>query len=122
MPSIRKLTPEEMKALENRGKGQRKLVEEEYDAILREYTVGDYGVAELSDDEKRLTVRNRLKAAAGRRGVALEFRRTRGPQLRFQVIDGAKSSPKKGRGRAAEPEAASAKKRAGRPRKAAQPA
>lgn len=86
MPNVRKLTPEEVREIEGRIKGQRKLVEEEYDAILQEYSIGDYGEAELGPDEKRITVRNRLRAAAHRRDVGLEFRRTRGNTLRFKVV------------------------------------
>ena len=86
MPNVRKLTPEEVRDIEGRIKGQRKLVEEEYDAILQEYTIGDYGEAELGPDEKRITVRNRLRAAAHRHDVGLEFRRTRGNTLRFKVV------------------------------------
>jgi hypothetical protein len=86
MPSIRKLSPAEVDALRNPRKGQRKTIEEEYDAILSEYNLGDYGVAELGDEEKRLTVRNRLRRAAERRGLSISFRRTKGPKLRFQII------------------------------------
>jgi hypothetical protein len=86
MPTIRKLTESEVQTLKNRNRGQRKLVEEQYDAILSEYTEGDYGEAELEPEENRLTVRNRLKAAAKRRGLGLVFRRTKGPVLRFQVV------------------------------------
>jgi hypothetical protein len=88
MPSVRKLAPNEIATYENRGKGQRKLIAEQYDELLREYDAGDYGEAELLPDENRLTVRNRLKAAAARRGLSLDFRRTRGPTLRFQVHNG----------------------------------
>src|SRR2546428_10417605 len=98
MPQLRKLGPEEVKALENKGKGQRRLTEEQYDAFLSEYDVGDYGEAELEADEKRLTVRNRLKAAAKRREAGIEFRRTQGSIIRFHVIaftDGAaKATPR----------------------------
>src|SRR5215217_5127798 len=66
MPNFRKLEPEEVQQIENKGKGQRKLTEEQYDAILAEYSIGDYGEALLDADENRLTVRNRLKAAARR--------------------------------------------------------
>jgi hypothetical protein len=99
MPSVRKLAPEEVRAIENRGKGQRKLIEEQYDELLRDYAPGDYGEADLDPDENRLTVRNRLKAAAARRGMSLEFRRTRGPLLRFYVQSGAaeKKAPRGGR-------------------------
>lgn len=89
MPSVRKLNPDEVRAIENRGKGQRKLIEEQYDELLREYNPGDYGEADLDPEENRLTVRNRLKAAAARRGMKLEFRRTKGLTLRFQVHNGA---------------------------------
>lgn len=140
MPSVRKLTPEEVQAQQRAGKGQRKLVEEEYDAILRDYELGDYGVAELGPDEKRLTVRNRLKAAALRRGIGLEFRRTRGYQLRFQVVENVPAAPAKAErapakkrapaavaasvaiaAPASEPPAAPVKKKPGRPRKPTAP-
>jgi hypothetical protein len=52
---------------QNKGKGQRKLTEELYDGILAAYAVGEYGEAALEDGENRLTVRNRLRAAASRR-------------------------------------------------------
>jgi hypothetical protein len=82
---VRKLSPEEVQAQEKRVRGARKLVEEEYNAILNDYDIGDYGVAELGPEESRLAVRNRLKAAATRRGLSLVFRRTKGLQLRFHV-------------------------------------
>ncbi|MEN9937986.1 MAG: hypothetical protein RLZZ387_4565, partial [Chloroflexota bacterium] len=69
MPSVRKLAPEEVRAIENRGKGQRKIIEEQYDEIMSEYGPGDYGEADLMPEENRLTVRNRIKAAAARRGL-----------------------------------------------------
>jgi hypothetical protein len=86
MPNFRKLAPEEVKAYQNKGKGQRKLVEEQYDAFLSEYDVGDYGEATLDAGENRLTVRNRMKAAAARRDVGIDFRRTQGDLLRFQIV------------------------------------
>jgi hypothetical protein len=86
MPHVRKLAPEEVQAIENKGKGQRKLTEEQYDAFLSEYAVGDYGEAELDADEKRLTVRNRLRAAALRREVGIAFKRIHGDTIRFQIV------------------------------------
>jgi hypothetical protein len=86
MPQVRKLSPAEVETLVYKPKGQRKQIEEQYDAILGEYTVGDYGEANLESDEKRLTVRNRLRAAAERRGLRIEFRRTSGDLLRFQIV------------------------------------
>jgi hypothetical protein len=105
MPSVRKLNPDEVWALENKGKGQRKLVEEQYDGILSEYAIGDYGEAMLEPGENRLTVRNRLKAAARRRNVAIDFRRTKDDLLRFRILapasaaDAAPASTGKARGR-----------------------
>lgn len=86
MPSVRKLSADEVRTIEGKVKGQRKLVEEQYDQIMQEYNEGDYGEAELEPNENRITVRNRLKAAAARRGLALEFKRTKGDILRFKVV------------------------------------
>ncbi len=86
MPSVRKLSADEVWALENKGKGQRKLIEEQYDSIIGEYSEGEYGEAVLEPGENRLTVRNRLKAAARRRNLAIDFRRTKEDLLRFQVV------------------------------------
>jgi hypothetical protein len=88
MPIIRKLTEQEVQTLERKGKGQRRLVEEQYDAFLADYGPGDYGEAELDEGEKRLTVRNRFKAAAARRGLNLVFQRTTGNLLRFRIAPG----------------------------------
>ena len=102
MPSVRKLTQDEVRTIENKGKGLRKLIEEEYDAFLGDYGVGDYGEAELADDEKRLTVRNRLKAAAKRRSLSVDFKRTQGNILRFKITPGvevATAPPPKAKGK-----------------------
>src|SRR3954469_25176439 len=87
MPQFRKLEPQEVQEVQNKGKGQRKLTEELYDSILSEYEVGDYGEATLDPDENRLTVRNRLKAAVGRRSLGINFRRTTGQLIKFQVVE-----------------------------------
>ena len=86
MPQVRKLAPEEVQTIQNKGKGERKLTEELYDSILSEYEVGDYGEAVLDEGENRLTVRNRMKAAAGRRSLGINFRRTTGDLIRFQIV------------------------------------
>lgn len=119
MPQVRKLAPEEVQALQNKGKGQRKLVEEEYDAILSEYEVGDYGEATLEPEENRLTVRNRLRAAAGRRGVGIEFRRTQGDIVRFQIVElgSDDSAPEEPPSVVSSEPPAPAKRKGGRPKK-----
>jgi hypothetical protein len=121
MPHVRKLAPEEVQVIENKGKGTRKLTEEQYDVFLSDYEVGDYGEAELEADEKRLTVRNRLKAAAKRREIEIDFKRTQGDIIRFKII-----APGSGNGKSASavvPEIVSseppapAKRKGGRPKK-----
>src|SRR5215211_5380512 len=97
MPNFRKLEPEEVKTYENKGKGTRKLTEELYDSILADYAVGDYGEAVLDEGENRLTVRNRMKAAASRRGISINFRRTQGDLLRFQVVEHTNGAPRRSR-------------------------
>ena len=87
MPQMRKLTPAEVQTLEYEPTGQRKLIEEQYDAILSDYAAGEYGEAALEPEENRLTVRNRLRAAAVRRGLGIDFRRTHGDFIRFQIVD-----------------------------------
>lgn len=125
MPQVRKLAPEEIKEIENKGKGLRKLTAEEYDGFLTDYEIGEYGEAQLGADEKRLTVRNRLKAAAERRHIGLDFKRTQGNIIRFKVIEPGsvggngvgKSSPRRTPiAKAAPPPPA--KRKGGRPKKA----
>jgi hypothetical protein len=94
MPNFRKLDPEEVQAFQNKGKGTRKITEEQYDAFLADYEVGEYGEATLDEGENRLTVRNRMKAAATRRGIGIEFRRTTGNILRFQIVEHSNGSVK----------------------------
>jgi hypothetical protein len=86
MQTARKLPPEEVQVIEGTRKGPRRIAEEQYDGFLSEFAVGDYGEAELGEGEKRLTVRNRLKAAAARRNVAIDFKRIQGDILRFQIL------------------------------------
>jgi hypothetical protein len=121
MPNFRKLEPEEVKVYQNKGKGLRKLTEEQYDAILADYEVGDYGEGTLEEGENRLTVRNRMKAAASRRGIRIDFRRTQGDLIRFKIIERSN-----GDGPAAAPPPvvsseppAPAKRKGGRPKKTA---
>ena len=87
MPQVRKLAAEEIQEIQNKGKGLRKLAEEQYDAILADFDVGEYGEGTLEEGENRLTVRNRFKAAAARRGIGINFRRTSGDLIRFQIVE-----------------------------------
>lgn len=87
MPVVRKLSETEVHTIERRP-GKRKQVALAYDDMLGDFEVGDYGELTLTDDENRLTVRNRLKAAADRRGVEVRLlRRRNGPHtIVFQLV------------------------------------
>ena len=124
MPQVRKLAPEEIQEIQNKGKGQRKITEELYDTILSDYEVGEYGEAVLDEGENRLTVRNRMKAAAGRRGLGINFRRTQGDLIRFQIIEQSNGNGKSAAAAPVEPPPvvsseppAPAKRKGGRPKK-----
>jgi hypothetical protein len=87
MPVVRKLTPAEVETLEHKPLSQHRQIEQQYDAILGDYAVGEHGEVILEDGEQRLTVRNWLRAAAARQGIGLDFSRTTGDLLRFRVVD-----------------------------------
>jgi hypothetical protein len=89
MPKMRRLEQDEVATLE-RKPGQRAQVASLFDTLLEPFSVGDYGEATLEPEENRLTVRNRLRRAAERKGMALRLLRTPrdGDTLRFQVVEG----------------------------------
>src|SRR5262245_4331625 len=84
MPVVRKLAQEEVRTIERKALGTRRATELEYNRYLADFMSGDYGEVKLLEGEKRLTVRNRIKAAADRHEppLALTFLRTRGDTLR----------------------------------------
>ena len=85
MPAFRKVSPAEIAVFDQPSIGPRAQVAREYDAYLAGFAVGDYGQAALIDGERRAVVRQRLQAAARRRGLALRFRSGPGP-LTFHVM------------------------------------
>jgi hypothetical protein len=85
MPTLRKLEEDEVQILARKGKGVRATIAMEYDGYLADFEPNDYGEAQLAEGESKLNVRNRLRAAAERRGWTLELIRTQGPLLRFKV-------------------------------------
>ena len=85
MPVLRKLSTEEACMLATKPLGERASIAATYDAYLVDFVVEDYGGVEIDATDNRQTVRNRLQAAAARRGFALTFRRTTGPTLQFQI-------------------------------------
>jgi hypothetical protein len=85
MPHVRKLTTDEVHSVEQQSKCRRRLTTELYDSLLAEFSAGDYGEVAVKANENRTIVRNRLHAAAARRGLALRFLHARRRQLRFRV-------------------------------------
>src|SRR5438045_2717811 len=83
MPRFRKLSPAEIPAL-SPTPSTRAQVAQAYNALLADFAIGEYGRVELGDGELRALVRQRLQAAARRRGLALRFRSGPGP-LTFHV-------------------------------------
>ncbi len=87
MPSLRKWEPEEVAALaakKNNG-GSRKAVEAVYDQLIAEMDDGDYATVTPDETETKPTLRNRLKAAAKRRGLTIVFQRTRDDTVVFHL-------------------------------------
>lgn len=111
MPTIRKMTQEEVEDFKGHKLSQRQRTAREYDAMVEGFQTGEWGEVVLSEADNRLTVRSRLQAAAERHGVALAFQRTQGMFLRFEVI------PAEVREEPANDPTPAPKRRGGRPRK-----
>jgi hypothetical protein len=86
MPTVRKLTAEEVEALERKGDSVRTEIAQQYDQFLIEFGPNQHGEVALDEGDSRLNIRNRLKSAAERRGLKLEFIRTNGLVVRFKVV------------------------------------
>jgi hypothetical protein len=88
MPQFRQLTQEEVEQTRSKTKrngNERRQIAEAYRNNLTQYGPGDWVEVTLDDGEKRDTVKLRLKRAATDLGFKLDFKRTRGDRLRFQV-------------------------------------
>ena len=89
MPIVRKLTAEEVEDLErkeNKGDSARMEIARQYDQFLIEFSPSEQGEIQLDESDSKLNIRNRLRAAAERRGLKLEFIRTNGLVVRFKVL------------------------------------
>ena len=86
MPTFHKLTPEEVARLTKGGDSERAQVAREYDDYLAQYDLGEWAKVDVNEDESKLTVKNRMKAAAKRRGIDLHFRRSPANQILAQLV------------------------------------
>lgn len=66
--------------------GQRKHVAAEYDALLFMFHAHDCVSVGLDEDDNRITVKNRLEAAAKRRGMWIKWYRGSKTGLRFKLM------------------------------------
>jgi hypothetical protein len=87
MPTMRKYTDEEVKDLVGPRRTQRHVIAEFYDTLMAGFDAGDYGEAELDETETKLLVRKRLREAALRRGVDLDFITTANNTVIFKVVE-----------------------------------
>jgi hypothetical protein len=93
---VRKLTAEEVADLEARMSGGKAALAEiaaQYDQFLIEFEPNELGEITLEEGERRLNIRNRLKAAAERRGWKLQFIRTTGLVVRFRIVADEATTP-----------------------------
>lgn len=65
--------------------GARAAVRQQYRDYLKTYKPGDWVSVEIEEGENRITVKNRLIAAAKESGLKLSFLRSRGP-IKFQIV------------------------------------
>ncbi|NOZ28096.1 MAG: hypothetical protein GXP39_08595 [Chloroflexi bacterium] len=91
MVEFRKLDKETTAALFEKPKRskvaeERARIREEYKQYLSQLEVGEGGELVLGENEKKVTVRNRLNRAAKELGITLEYKRTRDPVVRFRVV------------------------------------
>lgn len=91
MVRFRKLDPQEIDKLFEKPRqsnvaSERARIKEEYKGYLSQLAIGEGGELILGENERKLTVRNRLNRAAEELGVRLEYKRSRGNVIRFRVV------------------------------------
>lgn len=91
MPEFRQLSKEEVKNYRAPATGERAKVREEYRGYLKDLEIGEGGELLLTEDEKKVTIKNRLKRAAKDLDVELEFKRSGTDVVRFCIAGRGKS-------------------------------
>lgn len=85
MPSVRRLTPEEVQTIERKGSSQRQQRDALYDELVRQFATGDYAEVELEAGDTKPTVRSNINKAAMRAGMDLTWLRGQSGTLKFKV-------------------------------------
>lgn len=91
MAKFKKLSEDELAAMRSPLSGQRAMIRDEYKSYLKNLKTGEGGQLHIEEDEKKVTIKNRLKRAAEELDITLEFKRTGAEMVRFQVVQGGKS-------------------------------
>jgi hypothetical protein len=82
MPVLKKVE----KPVKVQKSSERKHIAAEYDALLFDYNAHDYVEVELSEGENKITVKNRLSAAAKRRNMWIKWGRGKANVLKFDLM------------------------------------
>jgi hypothetical protein len=85
MPKFKKLNAEELAKPRPAEDGERARIREEYTAYIKGLRVDEGGELTLEDDEKKITIKNRIKRAADDLGVNITFKRSGDNTVRFQL-------------------------------------
>lgn len=85
MPRFRKLTPEELESFKPIVSGERARIRAEYRGYIQAINPGEGGELKLSEDEKKVTIKNRLKRAALELNMVIEFKRSGSDTVRFCI-------------------------------------
>ncbi len=89
MPVVVKLSPEEVAQLKLQQFGPKARLREEYDALLTDVEIGDFGELQLTEQEQEKSrhIRTMLQQAATRKGMRLTFKGMLGTsRLIFEVV------------------------------------
>lgn len=86
MPTFRKLTAEELESYRAPVTGKRAKIRVEYQDYLEQIELGNGGELVLSEGEKKVTIKNRLKRAAKEMNIKIKFKRSSPNTARFVVL------------------------------------
>jgi hypothetical protein len=85
MPKFKKLNAEELAKARPAEDGERARIREEYKTYIKGLRVDEGGELTLEEDEKKITIKNRIKRAAEDLDVMITFKRSGDNTVRFQV-------------------------------------
>jgi hypothetical protein len=87
MPKFKKLSAEDLAKPRPAEDGERARIREEYKTYLKGLKIEEGGELGLEGDEKKITIKNRIKRAAEDLGITIVFKRSGENSVRFQVTE-----------------------------------